>query len=209
VYSLGGMTHLLADSGTYTVGVYFPGVHNLTLLSDTNDLGLLKITPYVGYNFQPVPGIRYISLGACSIPVTTQTYPVTVSGAAGTTFAGPTLTLDDSCSYEGVYGTITYSGSKSTMGLCRRLNVDVYSDPGYTTLLPYSQSFYLNASAYNFVTNLASGMTGLAPVYIRAWYDADGSNSFSTGDPYLQVGPVSPTDNGTHQNLSFGDTYVK
>ena len=191
------------SSGTYSFAAYGPGVHSLSIYYNSRG-----VTDPYNRNLQIVPGMRYLSNGSCSFPVSVLTYSVTVTAGVSPA-TGPSLTLDDSCSYEGVYGNIQYNGTKGAPGLCRRLNIQVYSDSTHTNLLSYFLSFYKNGDPYHFLTNFISSQTGLAPVYLRAWYDADGSNTFNTGDPYLEIGPVSPSDNGTLQNLTFDDTNVK
>ena len=152
--------------------------------------------------------MRYTTTGACTIPATVATYPVTVTGSAGTTTTGPSLTFDDTCSYWGIFGTAAYTGSRGTLGLCRHVFIAAYSDAAYTTQV-YLTGIISNGDTYNFVTNDGGINTGLTPLYLRAWFDANGDYVFDTGDPYLNLGSLTPTTNGLLQNISFGDTYIQ
>ena len=153
--------------------------------------------------------MRYSNGGSCSIPVTVATYPVTIPSAAGTTLIGPNLTIDDSCSYWGIYGNFTYTGSKGMVQYCRGLRLNTYTDAAYSVPAPYATGSNTSTGSYSFVTNQNAGGTGLTPLYIRVYFDANGDNSFDTGDPYLELGPVTPTTDGLLQNITFGDTFIK
>ncbi len=140
--------------------------------------------------------------------MTVTTYPVTITNTAGTTLVGPNLTIDDSCSYWGIYGSVIYTGSKGTVQYCRGLRLNAFTDAAYSIPAPYSAGFSSNNGSYFFVTNLNAGGTGLTPLYLRVYFDANGDNLFDTGDPYLELGPVTPTTDGLLQNISFGDTFI-
>jgi hypothetical protein len=142
--------------------------------------------------------------------VVVASYTVTISGSAGSTVTGPSLTIDDFCSYEGVYGTLTYTGSRGMVQYCRALHFQTYSDSSFSSALPYTTQYASNNYSYSIVTNDGSpGTTELTPLYIQVWFDANGDGVFDTGDPYTQVGPVTPSTDGLLQNINFGDTYIK
>jgi hypothetical protein len=74
--------------------------------------------------------------------------------------------------------------------------------------LQYTFQISQNGGHYFFVTN-DFFMTGLAPFYIKAYFDANGDGVFDTGDPYVNLGLLTPTTDGLLQNISFGDTNIK
>lgn len=209
----GAKVYLFPSSGTYTVGVLGPGVYQLSAYFDYQSPGGgLYYCPTCQFPWSviPVPGMRYTNSGSCSNPVTVASFPVTVSGAAGTTVAGPNLSFDDTCSYWGIYGILSYTGTKGPVRFCRGMILQTFTDAAYTVPAPYSVGSSGSPTVgINFVTNEGPGGTGLAPLYLRAFYDANGSGIFDTGDPYLEMGPVTPTTDGVLQNVTFDDTYIK
>jgi hypothetical protein len=208
----GAKIYTFPSSGTYTVGVAGPGVYQLSAYYDYNSPGGgLYYCPTCNFAWSviPVPGMRYTNSGSCSNPVTVVSYAVTVSGAAGTTTIGPNLSFDNTCSYWGIYGTLSYTGNKGTVQICRGISLCTYLDAAYSIPAPYSTGFTTSSGYYSFVTNLSPGATGLSPLYLRAYFDANGDNVFDTGDPYVDLGSVTPTTDGLLQNISFGDTFIK
>jgi hypothetical protein len=190
--------------GTYVLKSQSPGTATMAAYYDFNGLAN-NSTNYVTELIYPVPGERYTSTGSCSNPVAINSFPVTfVSGSS----AGPSITIDDSCSYWGVYGTASYTGHRGTVQYCRLVNISAYADPAYGTLVQ-STSVMANGAAYFMVTNAGSNTTGLTPLYVRAWFDANGDYAFDAGDPYLDLGQVTPTTNGLLENISFDDTNIK
>lgn len=204
------------NSGTYLVRAYGPGIMNLSPYYDFSGLNntvvncptCLSMDDYQAYI--SVPGERYLNSGTCSNPATVMTYPITLtSGQAGTTVTGPSITLDDSCSFEGLYGLLTYTGSRGTVGTCRRIFLKTYSDAAYTIPLSPNASTLTNGGNYMIITNVGSGSTGLSPFYAQAFFDANGDNIFDAGDPYVNLGQVTPSSDGLQLNISFGDTNIK
>ncbi|HVZ79694.1 MAG TPA: hypothetical protein VHE12_02705 [bacterium] len=209
------------SSGTYTVGAYGPGTYRLVAYYDLN--GLNDFIPPPTY-FIPLPGMRYAAAGSCSMPVSADSWPVTVTGP---TTAGPSITFDDSCSYWGVYGTVDYTGSRGSVQSCRRIVLQAYSDAAYSSPLStncctvgnsdfpnlqYENSasrVNRNGNYYYFLTNTASAPIGLAPFYLLAYFDSNGDQVFDTGDPYVQLGQVTPNSDGFQLNVTFGDAFIK
>ena len=192
-------------SNTYRLYSSNPGVQGISVFYNFQGL------PNISYNYvyeylSPVPGERYLSSGSCAVPAVVQTIPVTF--VAGTS-TGPTITIDDSCSFWGFYGTVNYTGNKGTVQYCRTLNVITYLDAGYSSPSQPSASANLNGSTYGIVTNIGSSPTGLTPLYVRAWFDVNGDHAFDTGDPYMDLGQITPTTDGLQFNISFGDALIK
>jgi|SRR5579859_82102 len=178
---------------------------NLSAFYDLN--GLVGTSYGIPIIFH-VPGLRYTNSGTCSNPATVASYAVSFVCSAGSTAAGPIISFDDTCSYWGIFGTATYTGTRGTVGICRNIFIKIYSDSSYSTLLQQTQ-ISQNGATYYFVTNDGSNTSGLSTVYMQAYYDANGNWSFDTGDPYLNLGPVTPTTDGLLQNISFGDASIK
>ena len=204
IYVFGGtgLNWLYSNTGTYNLGTNWTGISGVHAYFDLN--GLCNY-----WAPSPVPGMRYTSTGVCSNPVIVYNYPVTLTGPIGTTVVGPSVTLDDSCSFSGVYGTVNYTGSLGTVGLCRRIYVQAFSDPGYSVSLPESAVVSQNNVPYNFVTNYITGQSGLSPIYVRAFFDVDGNGVLSSGDPYSNLGQVSPTSDGLLLNINFADSNIR
>ena len=202
-------THYGSNSGPYTIGAPSSGTYYL--VAYYNYQGLPNAGPFSSY-FLPAPGERYTSTGPCQNPAEPTTYAVAFAPG---TFSGPNITIDDTCAYTGFYGAVTYTGNKARPGACRTINVDVYTDAGYTTRQQAGVLVKENGGQYQVVTNTntnpagqACVPTGLSPVYVRFWYDADGNHTFNAGDPHLDYGMVSPTSDGLTLDISFGDTYI-
>jgi len=193
----GGTTYTLKSSG--------PGVQNISVYFNFSGVPNDTSYNYVYESIVPVPGERYLTSGSCSIPAVALTIPVTFT--AGTT-AGPTITLDDSCSFWGIYGTVNYTGIKGTVQYCRNLYINTYLDAGYTSLQQPSAVAITNGGSYEMVTNIGSGATGLTPLYLKAWFDVNGNHVFDTGDPYIELGQFTPTTDGLLENITFGDTFI-
>jgi hypothetical protein len=94
------------------------------------------------------------------------------------------------------------------VGLCRPVYIQACSDAAYTTQV-YLTRVNANGNTYYFVTNDGGNNTGLTPLYLRAYFDANGDYVLDTGDPYLDLGQLTPTTDGLLQNITFGDTYIK
>ncbi len=205
---LSGTQIIGTSNGTYTVGSIYPSSGNLVAFYNFN--GLVN---YVDANYQtyyvPVPGERYTNGGPCGNPAVPISYSVTFSGAAGTTTVGPTITLNDTCSYWGIYGNVNYTGSKGAVQYCRRIYINSFSDSGYSAALTPGGGTLKNNSPYYILTNSGTSTTGLSPLYLQAWYDANGDYAFDTGDPYLNLGQNTPTTDGLLLNINFGDTTIK
>ena len=201
----------LTTSTTYVLGSTTLGTYNLGAFYDLNGLTPFFVTTWNGYplHFPHVPGMRYTSSGSCATPVSITTQPVVISGAAGTTTTGPSLTFDNTCSYWGIYGTATYTGTRGTLGLCRQIYIQTFSDAAYSSPLQYTFQIWQNGGHYYIVTNDDLNATGLTPLYVRVFFDANGDGVLNTGDPYLNLGQLTPTANGLLENISFGDTNIK
>jgi hypothetical protein len=202
-----GIFSVTTNSGTYILGAPWPGTFSIYAFYDFR--GVMNFYGNKSWPDFVVPGNRYTSSGSCVNPVSIMAYPVTVTGSAGTTVAGPTITIDDSCSFQGFYGTVNYTGNKGTLGVCRLIYIQTYSDSGYTTLAQPIGSVSTNGANYNVITNCYAGGTGLTPVYVKAFFDANGNALFDAGDPYIDLGPVTPTTDGLLLNISFGDDNIK
>jgi len=204
IYVFGGtgFNCFSSNTGTYNLGTNWAGITGVYAYFDLN--GLCNVLAP-----SPVPGMRYTSTGVCSNPVVVYDYPVTLSGPIGTTVVGPAVTLDDSCSYSGVYGTVNYTGSLGTVGLCRRIYIQAFSDAGYSVSLPENAVVSQNNVPYNFVSNYTTGQSGLSPIYVQAFFDVDGNGILSSGDPYLNLGQVSPTSDGLLLNINFADSNIR
>ena len=153
--------------------------------------------------------MRYFTQGSCANPASPASYAMTISGSSGTTVVGPSVSFDDTCSYWGVYGNASYNGGRGTVGFCRMIHVLTYSDSGYTVPLPATSAVDKNGTLYYFVTNDGVNQTGLTPLYVRAYFDADGSYTFNAGDPYVDLGQVTPTTDGLDLDITFGDGSIK
>jgi hypothetical protein len=188
-----------APGGTYDLEGGSPGNSQLWVYLDYN--GLWNIT---GYQV-PLPGMRYYHGPTCSNPAAPVSILVDIPG--GTT-AGPSITMDDTCSFWGIYGTVTYTGIMTQVENCRQVHVQAYSDAAYTTPMAYSFSSKINGAFYYFVTNYGSNTTGLTPFYLRAYEDLETHNTITAGDPYVDLGEVTPTTNGLQMNISFGDANI-
>ena len=192
-------------SGTYTLQSAATGIGTIAAYYNYNGLGNNNFS-YGTENFYPVPGERYTGSGSYTSPAVIVTYPVTfVAGSS----AGPNITIDDSSSFSGFYGTATYTGKRGTVQYCRPIHISTYSDPGYSSLLQPGATVQLNGAAYSVVTNTGTNPTGLTAIYVRAWFDVNGNYNFGTGDPYMDLGLLTPSANGLVQNITFNDTYVK
>ena len=193
---------VISSGGAYSLRGGSPATYNIYAFFDFNGIG-----NSLGVNYlNPFPGERYAHVGACSNPASPSSYSTGIVLGAN---VGPNITLDDSCSFWGVFGTVSYTGIKGTVQVCRRINIQTYSDAGYTAPAPYTLQFFQNSHFYYFVTNTGAGATGLTPLYVRVWFDVNGNNIFDTGDPYLELGPVTPTTDGLLQNINFGDAFIK
>ena len=209
MYQPGGFC-TLNISGNYSLGTRHSGTFSIGAYYDKNSLTKYFLTYWQGYPlaFPYVPGMRYASFGGCDNLVS----PVTIAGSMGSTTIGPNLIFDDSCSYWGIYGTVTYIGARGTVGICRKIYINAYLDSSYTDPANYTFHNYQNGNHYYFVTNdnySHWGPTGLSPLYIRAYFDTNGNGSFDSGDSYVELGPMTPTTDGLLLNISFGDTYIK
>jgi hypothetical protein len=204
----------LAGSGNYSIGARNPWTDYISAYYDLNGLNAYFETYWEFYplHFARVPGMRYTGTGGCGNPASVTTTSVVVTGPMGTTITGPTLTFDDTCGYWGIYGTVTYTGTAAPSGLCRQIYINAYSNSSYTAPVQYTFQTANNGAHYYFTTNdtlVNPSPTGLATLYLQAYYDANGDGVFDTGDPYIDLGAVTPTTNGLLENISFDDTYIK
>ncbi len=206
---LGGFQGV-GSGGTYTLGSRYIPVLYVSAYYDLN--GLNNVYPNYGFSYlylPHVPGMRYTTQGSCSNPASPASYAVTISGSLGATVVGPNLSFDDTCSYWGIYGNATYNGARGTVGLCRMIHILTYSDAAYSVPLSAGSTVDQNGTLYYFVTNDGANQTGLTPLYIRVYFDADGSHTFTAGDPYVDLGLVTPTTDGLDFNITFDDTFIK
>ena len=206
-----GGFYVANTNGPYYLGLagYFtlPRTISVQAYYDTN--GLTSTTPNHYLGFGHVPGMRYTTSGSCANPASPAYTAVTVplGTTPGTTVVGPAVALDDTCSYWGIYGTVTYTGSLGIVQDCQEVYVQFYSDAGYTAQVQ-SQGYFPNGSAY-YVTTNDYITTGLAPLYARAFYDRAGTGALGAGDPYVNLGALTPTTDGLQENISFGDATIK
>jgi hypothetical protein len=124
-----------------------------------------------------------------SIPITVTapgTLPINVS-------------FGDSCRFNGVSGSVTYTGSSSVSNL-KGIVVALYTDAAYTTLDSTAQE-YLTCNQTPFSLGTLSGTTE----YLQVFLDLAGTRSPKTGDPYIQYGAVTPSTALT-VNLTFNDS---
>jgi len=205
-YRMGGDEWFNSSMGNYVLGV-LPGGGVFNLRARLDLKGSVAYIPpedvapgRIRYGFPSFVGERF----SCTA------IPVTVTASSPVTLAGPQLTLDDSCGFTGVYGAINYTGSIGTVQLCRKVHLQAFLDAAFTTQVR-SASSWRKPMTYNFVTNdpLISPQSGTAPLYLRAWYDANGNYLFDTGDPYFETGPVAIPGDGTQQDISFGDLFIR
>ena len=200
-------TVITTNGGTYNLGTAGPGTYSISAYYVFNGCISDPNSPFGAVCSST--GNRYASTGACSSPVTFLSYSVTVIGSAGTTTTGPSITIDGTCGFSGIYGAVNYTGSKGMVNSCRTIQVQTFTDAAYSSPAPYSSTYTTKSGVYDFVTNTGNSPTGLTPLYILAWFDANGDGVFDTGDPYIQIGPVTPTTDGVLQDIVFGDAYVK
>jgi len=110
----------------------------------------------------------------------------------------------------GIGGTITYDGSLGTVDPCHMLVVNIFSDSGYGNIVGTS---YVDTNGARYDALPVASFANLCTtqsVYVQVFYQAPGNSCclIQTGDPYVQMGPVS-TSATANDNLTFGDTYIK
>jgi hypothetical protein len=203
LYSYNGLGHYTlvnTNGGPYTIGASYTGPGYLRAYYYYTDY----VDFYnVGYgSYSAMPGDRYYGAGPCPGPAAPASFAVTFTTGIS---PGPDIVIDDSCTFAGFYGTLSYTGNKSEVGICRQLGMEVYTDAGYTTL--FQRTYVRNSGGkYKVITNTVT--SGLEPFYLRVWYDANGDTAFDAGDPYLDYGMITPTSDGRVRDISLDDSFV-
>lgn len=185
-----GLSKVTTNGGTYTVYVPASGSYYLACYYDPNNL--VSITG----NYSPLllTGVIYDAI-AGGIPV------------AGPTSYGSTIVFGSNNQWPGFYGTVTYTGSYGAVGTCRQIYVYAYSDSAYSSQVAYGW-VSSNGGTYSVYTAVNGSQPGISPIYVRAYFDAVGGIGISTGDPYVNLGPLTGSKSGVVHNITFGDTNV-
>ena len=183
------------NGGTYHLNFQASGTYYAALFFDWSGVsGSIPVgAPYYLYN----------NGGACTGPIGNG---IAVSGAT----SGPAFILGDNCRVEGLYGTVQYTGSKGPVNPCHPLYVQAFSDSGYSSRVSVTPALSANGSRYDLYNPYQFiPFSSLPSAYIQAFYDAAGTGSLATGDPYINLTGSTTFNAFTNQNISFNDSTIK
>ena len=113
------------------------------------------------------------------------------------------LSFNDTNFIPGVSGSVNFTGSNPVNGN-NQLFVQGYSDSGYTSPLAGGggHGVTVNGGTYK-VLNL----TGVSPIYLQAYYSANGSGSLSACDPVTNLSSLSGGNSAvTNQGVTISGT---
>jgi hypothetical protein len=96
----------------------------------------------------------------------------------------------------GAAGGVTYTGSKGSVSSTHPIVIQEYNDADYTTPDSLPREISCNNTTYSY--QLSSGD------YYLAFYDLAGNGIFSAGDPYEELGTLTPS-NTLVVPIDFGD----
>jgi hypothetical protein len=124
-----------------------------------------------------------------------STTAINVTGAT----TGINYSFNDSTlgQQNGVSGGVTYTGSKGSVSGAHPIIIQQYSDPGYSNLYSLPVAVNCNNTTYSFQATSAN--------YFLAFYDLQGNGIFSAGDPYEELGTLTPSLSLVVP-VNFGDT---
>jgi hypothetical protein len=101
----------------------------------------------------------------------------------------------------GISGGVTYLGSKGTVSTAHPIVILCYANPGYTTLDGSGDQTSITCNNTTYSCHIPSNPSD----DILAFYDLTGTGLPASGDPYIELGQITPTTTLT-QNISFDDT---
>jgi len=121
--------------------------------------------------------------------------PINVTGGS----TGINFSFDDTNQETGVSGGVTYTGSLGGVSNTHPIVILDYSDPGYTQPDEEGGPREIDCNSTTYSYHVPSGD------YYLAFYDLQGNGTLSSGDPYVELGAITPSTTAT-QNILFGDS---
>jgi hypothetical protein len=183
------------NAGNY----YFAAVYDATGVGYTAPSG--NFNPHIGDDYAFYTGAGTTS-GTPPGGGIAGSGNVVLSGAANNL---GTVSFDSTNAFQGVSGTINYTGTKGNVD-CRNLFIETFQDAGYTVSIGTTQ-VSSNNTHYDQLDlgTVTSGQT----VYVLAWYDYSdlGSAAPSTGDPVTLYGAA--TSPATSANINLTDAHIQ